>query len=81
MKIRVGDLVTTVNHNTGKPYKKFYGLLAGIRDHASGKTFASMDQQDPNFLFYECEIEWIVAPQWNYLTAHNATYVCRHEND
>lgn len=80
MKIRVGDLVTTFNHNTGKPYKKFYGLLASIRDHASGKTLASMDQQDPNFLFYECEIEWIVAPS-HYSKIHNATYVCRHEND
>jgi len=80
VKIEVGDLVTIVNYNTGKPYKKFYGLLSSIKDPASGDTFAFMDQREPDFLFYDCKIDWIVSPQYPRGT-HNATYVYKYQND
>ncbi len=80
MKIEVGDFVTIVNYSTGKPYKKYYGLLSSIKDPANGDTFVSMDQREPGFLFYDCEIDWIVSPQSRRST-HNATYVYKFEND
>ena len=80
MKIEVGDLVTIVNYSTGKPYKKFYGLLSSIKDPANGDTFASMNQREPDFLFYDCEIDWIVSGRYAKST-HNATYVYGYQND
>ena len=74
MVLRVGDLVTVINHRTGKPYKRHYGLLAKIRDGRRNKQLAKVSTRNRNFPFCICEIEWLTKP-YTGKQNHSATYV------
>ena len=74
MVLRVGELVTVMNPRTGKPYKRYFGLLTKITDSGRNKQLAKVSTRNRNFPFCVCEIEWLTRP---YIGRgnHNATYV------
>lgn len=80
MKLQVGDLVTVENYRTGKPYKKYYGLLTDIVDRENNEKLASIETSNLNFIFSYCKVEWIFAPPHYGVSRINATFIREHNN-
>ena len=80
MNLQVGNLVTLENYRTGKPYKKYYGLLCGITNKEEQETLAQVSIEDPHFIFCFCKIDWISEPGDFRGTEVNATYVREYNN-
>lgn len=80
MKLQVGDLVTVDNYRTGKPYKKYYGLLTDIVDRENNEKLASIETGDRNFIFSYCKVEWIFAPSCYGAASINATFIREYNN-
>lgn len=80
MNLQVGNLVTLENYRTGKPYRKYYGLLSSITNKEQQEALAQVSIEDPHFIFCFCKIDWISAPVHFLRTEVNATYVREYNN-
>jgi len=80
MNLQVGDLVTIENYCTGKPYKKYYGLLSGITNKEEQKALSQVSIEDSHIIFCFCNIDWISEPGHFRKTEINATYVREYSN-
>ena len=75
MILSIGNLVTIENPRDGKPYKSRFGLLADIRDLENEVLLADISSTDPNFIYCQCKIDWLVNDVQTEVAHYNATYV------